>query len=67
MNRDDLDKACRDETKLAIALHEDARAYVLGSPDEDVTPAQFLGTAYAYAKARMERERIQDELWASEA
>lgn len=67
MTRDELDKAYRDESEWGIALHEDARSYVLGRPDEDVTPAQFLNTAFEYGKARMERERLQDELWGGAA
>lgn len=66
MNRDELDKACRDETKWAVALHEDARAYVCGD-EQELTTEQFLNTAFGYAKARMERERLQDQLWGGAA
>lgn len=63
--RDELDRACRDESEWAIALHDDARAWVLGD-EQELTAAQFLNTAYGYALARLDRERLQDELWGPE-
>ena len=57
--RDRLDKACRDEAQLAMILHADATDYAAG----DMLPDQFLNTAYRYGKARLERERLQAELF----
>ncbi|GLB63802.1 hypothetical protein NCCP2495_16810 [Dietzia sp. NCCP-2495] len=57
--RDELDWACRDETELALELHDHARPYLAG----DVGPEKFLDAAHRYGLARLHRERLQDALW----
>lgn len=59
MSRDELDQACRSESESALVLHADAADYLAG----DIPPDQFLNTALEYGKARLERERLQAELF----
>ncbi|GAA1713905.1 hypothetical protein [Dietzia cercidiphylli] len=57
--REDIDRVCRRESSAAMLVHDQAHAYVAG----DILAEELLTAASIYAERRLERERLQDQLW----